>query len=163
MLFITHMLNESYKNRLKELAGLTNETVTLNATQGRSDQGTLSWYAEMYLLGLSSDIINTLDQAVQQENVINLAISKGASKMVSNSLVTKLIATSKTQQNEPEEYTFSLTVDFTKGASTAASITLKGVTNHLTLNSTHSADDIKTFTQNIVDYFLNSVKINQNK
>ena len=150
-------LSEIYKNRLKTLAGLS-EDISLKATNGRSESGTFSWYAEEYLLNLATNIINTLDHAIQNEHTNNLSISKSASKMVSNSLVTKLIVTGQAT----DEYIFSLTADFQKAGATVASITSKGITNHLTLNSTHSAEDIKSFTQNIVEYFLNSVKINSN-
>lgn len=155
-------LSEIYKNRLKQLAGL-NEDISLQATQGRSEKGTFSWYAEEYLLNLSTSILNTLDSAFQAQHQFNLSISKSASKMVSNSFVTKLIiANNIIQTVKPEEYTFSLIADFQKEGATIASITSGGVTNHLTLNSTHSYADIQAFTQNIVEYFLNSVKINQN-
>lgn len=142
-------------NIQKYIKAIFNEDISLTATQGRSDKYTFSWYAEEYLLNLSTSIINTLDHAIQNGQM-NLSISRSGSKMVSNSIVTKLTV------SQSDEYTFSLTADFQKEGATVASITSKGVTNHLTLNSTHSAEDIKEFTQNIVEYFLNSVKINSN-
>ena len=156
-------LSHIYKNRLKELAGISiiSENVVLKANNGRSDSGTLSWYAEEYLLNLASQIITSLDEEFKKENLFKLSISQSSSIMASNSLVTKLTAIKNNDNKIKEDFTFSLTVNFTKNASTEASITTKGITNHLTLNSTHSADDISNFIQNILEYFLNSTKTNQ--
>lgn len=154
------MLSELYRNKLKNLAGIVKEDVTLVATDGRSDEKTLSWYAEEYLLSLSSDVINELDKAVKSEPSLTLSISRGASKMVSNTLVTKLIINGNANgKTIDDEFILTLSVNLEQNANTTASITTKGITNHLNLNSKHSAEDLNKFRAEISEYILNSIKI----
>ena len=62
------MLNESYKNRIKFLAGLiSEEEIVLTSDSGRSDDDTLGWYSEDYLLVLGSNILTDLDNEIKKK------------------------------------------------------------------------------------------------
>lgn len=155
-------ISEGYKKRLMQLSGnFINEVVKLTATQGRSGAGTLSWYAEEYLLNLGSIVLTNLDNAVQQELNMKLAMSKGATKMVANSLATKLFVhgNSKEGQTINSEFILTLNVNFEQGSNTAGTVSYKGTTDTFNLNSKHSESDMTLFTSEIVNHILNTIKI----
>lgn len=139
---------------------IVNENVKLTATQGRSGTGTLSWYAEEYLLNLGSTILTNLDESVQKELNMKLQMSRSFTKMVANSLVTKLIVdgVSKTGQKINSEFVLTLNVNFESGGNTASSISYQGTTDTLNLNSKHSEEDMSLFMRNIISYILNTIK-----
>jgi hypothetical protein len=154
-------LSESYKRRIMKLSGARiDEDVTLTASQGRSDSGTLSWYAEEYLLNLGSSTLTALDDAVKKELGMKLAMSKSFTKMVSNSLVTKLFVQKEGESgaNEGYEFLLSLNVNFEQGGNTSSTITYKGTTDALNLNSKHSGDDLSIFITEIINHILNIVR-----
>jgi hypothetical protein len=160
-------LTETYKNRLKQLSGIkdiknvVSESIDFIANEGRSESGTLSFYAEEYIINLGERIINSLYETIKNQKELNLSISKSSSKMVSNNLVTKLLINNITDKNDISEYKFVLNVVLSKNGSTNAFITFKGTTSTITLNSTHSSQDINSFIKNVVEYFLNSYTINK--
>ena len=138
-----------------------NESVKLTATHGRSGTGTLSWYAEEYLLNLGSIVLTNLDGAVQNELKMKLAMSKSSTKMVSNSLVTKLIVDGVTENGKKVDSEFVLTfnVNFEQNGNTAGTVTYKGTTDTFNLNSKHSESDMTLFISEIVNHVLNTIKI----
>lgn len=142
-----------------ELSGTRiDEKVTLTAGQGRSDSGTISWYAEEYLLNLGSNILTSLDEAVQKELRMKLAMSKSSTKMVSNSLVTKLFVQNSNSGNE-FEFMLTLNVNFEQGGNTSSTVTYKGTTDTFNLNSQHSGSDASLFMSEITNHILNTVRI----
>jgi len=155
-------LSEVYKKRLKELSGVfLNENVKLTSNQGRSGAGTLSWYAEEYLLNLGSTILTELDESIQQELNMKLSMSKSSTKMVSNSLVTKLFVDGSSEAGQPinPEFTITLNVNFEQGGNTAGTVTYMGTTDTFNLNSKHSESDMTLFIGGMVSHVLNTIKI----
>lgn len=145
-----------------ELSGTRiDERVTLEANQGRSDSGTLSWYVEGYLLNAGSNILTALDEAVQNELKMKLAMSKSSTKMVSNSLVTKLFVqgTGQSGAGQGLEFMLTLNVNFEQGGNTSATVTYKGTTDSFNLSSKHSGNDMSLFSREITGHILNLVKI----
>ena len=155
------IISENYKQRLLTLSGLISENIKLTSISGRSDKGTLSWYVEEYILNLSSDIINNLDKQIEIEPGLDLFLVKNASNISSNSLTTKLITKGKLDNiDTEEEYILSTMVNFETSSNTTVSISNKGINNNFTLSSKHSVTDLETFKSNIVNYFMNSIKLN---
>jgi len=160
------MISEGYKKRLMELSGaiprsVINENVKLTAGQGRSGAGTLSWYAEEYLLNLGSIVLTKLDESIQKELNMKLSMSRSSTKMVSNSLVTKLIVdgTSKSGQKINPEFVLTINVNFEQGGNTAGTITYQGTTDTFNLNSKHSESDMSLFIGEMVNHILNTIRI----
>ncbi len=152
-------ISKKYKNNLKRLAGLIQENVEFKAeAAGRSESGTLSWYAEEYILNTAESIVNSLDSEIIQIGA-TLQISKQATKIASNTFSTKLIVVNQTENNEPVEFLLTISVNFEQNSNTAISITLKGVTNKFTMNSKHSASDLQDLKTEVVNSFLNSLSL----
>lgn len=153
------IISEKYKRNLKRLAGLIQETVEFKAeTQGRSEPGTLSWYAEEYILNTSESIVNSLDSKITENNLV-LQISKSSTRISSNTFSTKLIIVNPNENNEPIEFLLTVSVNFEQNSNTAVSITLKGVTNKFTMNSKHSSSDLEDLKTEVVNSFLNSLTL----
>ena len=176
-------ISQSYKNRLLELSGLPvmqipvsdkitqnkpskstkihvlNENIQLKSTGGRSEAGTLSWFTEEYLLNFSQDIINSLDFEIStnHENLV-LQISKGATKIQSNTFFTKLNVKSSVD-NSISEFSLSVSVNFEQNSNTVASVTIKGVTNHFSMNSKHSSTDLDNLKNQVIENFVNSIDL----
>jgi hypothetical protein len=160
-------LNESYKNRIKSLAGINNvlfeNQVTLTAEGGgRSDENTLSWFIEEYLLKLGTSVVNTLDKLVDSNPESKLLLSKGSTKITSNNLVIKLII-KNTKKSSDEEFLLTLSVDLETTSNTVCAVKYKGVINKFNLSSKHSSLDLNLFISEITDYFLNSIKLTSEK
>lgn len=143
------MINESHIKRMKSLAGIINEGITLTAEQGRSGQGTLGWYVEEYLLALCSSLISTLDAACTTKG-LTLAIRKGQTTINENVLATKLLV-----QNTGAEIMLTGTVNLESASSTTITFTAGGMTNKFDLSSKHSSQDRQTFIENATANMLN--------
>lgn len=153
------IISEKYKNNLKRLAGLIQENIEFKAeTNGRSEEGTLSWYAEEYILNISEQIVNYLDSEINKLGSI-LQISKSSTKIASNTFTTKLNVINENENNEPVEFLLAVSVNFEQNSNTVISITLKGVTNKFTMNSKHSASDLEDLKREAINSFLNSLTL----
>ncbi len=153
------IISEKYKKNLKRLAGLIKEGVEFKAeTNGRSESGTLSWYAEEYILNTAELIINSLDLEITNLGSV-LQISKQATKISSNTFSTKLTVTNPNEISEPIDFLLTVSVNFEQNSNTAVSITLKGVTNKFTMNSKHSQSDLEGLKNEVVNSFLNSLSL----
>jgi hypothetical protein len=155
------MIKESYKNRIKKLAGLiSEEEVKLSANTGRSDDGTLSWYSENYLLDLGSKILSELDNIVEKDNSLTLKLLKSSTKMNANSLFISLSISGYIGEKEIDEnFEITLSVQFSNDSNTVSSVNYRGVTNRFNLNSKHSSDDLKMFVSEVTDNIMNSIKL----
>ena len=144
------ILSESFKNRLKNLAGIVNEIKLIpDDTSGRSNPNTLSWFTEEYLLNLSSIIITSLDNSLKN-NGINLAISQGNTKIQQNTVVTKLIV------NNTINLLFTALVAFNSGANTVITISIPGGnTQQFNLNAQHTESAVNDLVQEIITYVQN--------
>lgn len=133
------MINESYKNRIKLLAGL-NEEIRLvsSSSNGRSDSGTLGYYVEQYLLDLTSQILNTINSKYS-----NIQIDRSSTKITENTVITSFII-------ENKKFLMTSVVVFEKNSNTSVSITNDGKTEEFNLSSKHSNSDIKLFMQEIL-------------
>jgi hypothetical protein len=158
---IFKMINESLKNRLKELAGILNEdTIKLSSSTGRSGEETLSFYSEDYLLNLGSKILTSLDNEIQEEEGLTLQMSQSSTKINANSLFIKLNVVGNYQEIKlNEEFEITLTVQFSDNSNTIVAIDYKGLINKFNLNSKHSTEDLDKFESEIVQNILNSIKI----
>jgi len=154
-------ISEQYKNHLIKLAGLVKENVQFKATQGRSEERTLSWYCEEYILDFAEDIVNTLDFNISKMEGYLLQISKGYTKISSNTFSTKLNIKKTDNSIEPFEFLLTITVNFEQNSNTTVSVTLKGVTNKFTMNSKHSEADLFDLKNQAVNSFLNSITLIQ--
>lgn len=153
------IISEKYKKNLKRLAGLIKEGVEFKAeTNGRSESGTLSWYAEEYILNTAELIVNSLDLEIINLGSV-LQISKQATKISSNTFSTKLTVTNPNESSEPIDFLLTVSVNFEQNSNTAVSITLKGVTNKFTMNSKHSQSDLEGLKNEVVNSFLNSLSL----
>jgi len=155
------MINESLKNRLKELAGILNEdTIKLSSSTGRSGEETLSFYSEDYLLNLGSKILTSLDNEIQEEEDLILQMSKSSTKINANSLFIKLNVVGNYQEIKlNEEFEITLTVQFSDNSNTVVAIDYKGFINKFNLSSKHSTEDLEKFESEIVQNILNSIKL----
>lgn len=155
------MINESYKNRIKNLAGIISEdNVKLNSDTGRSDKETLGWYSEDYLLNLGSEILTDIDNKVEKNNSLNLKLLKSSTKISSNSLFINIIISGELDGRDVnEEFDIVLTVQFINDSNTVASINFKGVISRFNLNSKHSYEDLKLFKNEIVENIFNSINL----
>lgn len=154
------MISKDNKYRFKQLAGIIQEGVRLvSDAAGRSDNNTLSYYVEEYLLNTCSMIITRLDQ-VLSNNGYHVAISQGNTKMQENSLATKIIVSSPGKNDQSKEYLITAMVNFEQGANTAFSVSHGGLTEKFNLNSKHTSNDVALFSQEIITYFSNSLKSN---
>lgn len=153
-------LSESYKKRIAELAGLKEE-ITLTANTGRSDEDTLSWYVEQYLLKLGGDVLTYLDGFIKSKPESNLILSKSTTKISSNTLVINIMIEKTEKDGKKEEFPFMIvfSVNVETDSNTTASVTYKSVTNKFNLNSKHSDDDLEKFKNEIVDNIINSIAI----
>jgi hypothetical protein len=155
------MINESLKNRLKQLAGILNEdTIKLSSSTGRSGEETLSFYSEDYLLNLGSKILTSLDNEIQEEEDLILQMSKSSTKINANSLFIKLNVVGNYQEIKlNEEFEITLTVQFSDNSNTVVAIDYKGLINKFNLSSKHSSEDLEKFESEIVQNILNSIKL----
>lgn len=152
------IISEKYKKNLKRLAGLVQENIEFKTTtNGRSENGTLSWYAEEYILNLSEQIVNSLDSEISKIEGSVLQISESSTKISSNTFITKLNV--KSNNIEPVEFLLSVSVNFEQNSNTAISITVKGITNKFTMNSKHSLSDLDGLKLETVNSFLNSLSL----
>ena len=153
------IISKKYKNNLQRLAGLVQENIEFKATKGRSEQGTLSWYAEEYLLNLAQQIVNSLDIEISKEEGTVLQISESATKIASNTFTTKLTVKNTNTNAKPVEFLLAIAVNFEQNSNTAISVTLKGVTNKFTMNSKHSSSDLVNLKNEAINSFLNSLTL----
>lgn len=155
------MVNESYKNRIKKLAGIISENdVVLKADNGRSDKDTLSWYSEDYLLNLGSDILTMLDDEIDKNENLTLSLIKSSTRITANSLFINIkIQGEINEKPVDEEFDITLTVQFESDSNTVGSVSYRGVVNKFNLSSKHSSEDLEKFKLEIVDNVLNSLKI----
>jgi len=154
-------LSESYKSKLKSLAGVISENVEFKATQGRSETGTLSWYAEEYILNFAEDVVNSLDQEILQQQEYILQISKGETKIASNTFTTQLNIAKHDPHFKTLEFLLTIAVNFEQNSNTTASITLSGVTTKFSMNSKHSAADLNNLKQQVITAFTNAISQKQ--
>jgi hypothetical protein len=155
------MINEFYKNRIKFLAGLiSEEEIVLTSNSGRSDEDTLGWYSEDYLLVLGSDILTYLDDNIKNEEGLILNLLKSSTKLDGNSLFINIKVNGDINEKElSEEFDLTLTVKFSENSNTVASISYRGTNNKFNLSSKHSSKDLETFKSNIVNNVMNSIKL----
>ncbi len=153
------IISKKYKNNLQRLAGLVQENIEFNSTNGRSETGTLSWYAEEYILNLAKQIVNSLDIEISKVEGSILQISKSATKIASNTFTTKLNVRNTNQIEEPVEFLLTISVNFEQNSNTSLSVTLKGVTNKFTMNSKHSLSDLENLKNEVINSFLNSLTL----
>lgn len=153
------IISKKYKNNLKRLAGLVQENIEFKATIGRSETGTLSWYAEEYILNLAKQIVNSLDVQISQTEGSVLQISKSSTKISSNTFTTKLNIKNTNTSEEPVEFLLTVSVNFEQNSNTAISITTKGVTNKFTMNSKHSLSDLEGLKNEAINSFTNSLTL----
>lgn len=156
-------ITKQYRNKLKSLAGLISENIEFKAANGRSEVGTLSWYAEEYILNFAELIVNSLDQEILQQNEYILQISQSQTKIASNTFTTQLNITKNEQNFKPLEFLLTIAVNFEQNSNTTVSITLKGVTNKFSMNSKHSLNDLNNLKQEVITAFTNSIKLTQNQ
>jgi hypothetical protein len=155
------MISESYKNRIKILSGILKEdNIELKSNTGRSDEDTLGWFSESYLLNLGSEILTDIDNKIEKDSLLNLQLLKSSTKLISNSLFIKMIITGDYEGNSiNEDFDLVLTVQFTNDSNTVASINFKGIISRFNLNSKHSSKDLELFKNEIIDNIFNSLKI----
>jgi hypothetical protein len=166
-------LNKIYKNRLLELAGIIkkrdnknilNEDIELKATTGRSDEGTLSFYIEEYLLNLGANILTNLDNLINNTEYLKLVLKKSETRIISNSLILKLFVQDKEGQNKiNEEIMLTISVNLESNSNTTTSIKYKNINNKLNLTSKHSLNDLTTYITDVCENILNSVYLNLQK
>jgi len=137
------IISKKYKNNLQRLAGLVQENIEFNSTNGRSETGTLSWYAEEYILNLAKQIVNSLDIEISKVEGSILQISKSNTNQI----------------EEPVEFLLTISVNFEQNSNTSLSVTLKGVTNKFTMNSKHSLSDLENLKNEVINSFLNSLTL----
>ena len=147
------IISKKYKNNLKRLAGLVQENIEFKATIGRSETGTLSWYAEEYILNIAKQIVNSLDTQISQIEGSILQISKSSTKIASNTFTTKLNVRNTNLNQEPVEFLLTVSVNFEQNSNTAISVTTKGVTNKFTMNSKHSLSDLEFKKELVASFF----------
>ena len=155
------MINEFYKNRIKFLAGLiSEEEIVLTSNSGRSDDDTLGWYSEDYLLVLGSNILTDLDNEIKKKENLTLNLLKSSTKLDANSLFINIKINGEIDEKElEEEFDLTLTVKFSDNSNTVASISYRGTNDKFNLSSKHSSKDLETFKSNIVVNIMNSIKL----
>ena len=154
------LLNEEYKQRIQQLAGILSEDVALKATSGRSDAGTLSWYAEQYLLRIGGEILSLLDNEVEKNPNLILSLSKSSTRIMSNSLVIKLIIEGNIKGRAvKEEFNLVLSVNIETDSNTVASVVYKGFSNKSNLSSKHSSKDLDLFKNEVVENIISSIEL----
>lgn len=135
------MISHSSKNRFQSLAGILKENVSLiPSTEGRSDQGTLSWFVEQYIIGLCEKIITNVDDKTTEIGS-EIAISQSSTKMNENSFSTILIYDNK-------KILLTALVNFNQNASTSISVNNK----QFILKTHHSAIDVNTLIEDVSKY-----------
>mgnify|MGYP003644714776 CR=1 FL=1 len=159
------MLNEYYIKRIKSLAGIISENnVELSSETGRSDEGTLSWYSEQYLLNLGSEILNEIDKVADKDESLSLKLIKKSTKINQNSLFINVILSKMLDGSvQDDEFDLVLTVQFSNDSNTVASTNYKGVDSRFNLNSKHSSEDLSLFKNEVVDNIFNSIKLSSKK
>lgn len=155
------LLSESYKNKLKSLAGVISENVEFKATQGRSELGTLSWYAEEYILNFAELLVNSLDQEILQQQEYILEISRSQTKIAANTFNTQLNIKKTDPNFKALEFLLTIAVNFEQGSNTTVSITKSGVTTKFSMSSKHSAADLQNLKQQVITAFTNSIQETQ--
>lgn len=154
------IISKNYKNNLKRLAGLVQENIEFKAEiLGRSESGTLSWYAEEYILNIAKEIVNTLDVEISKIDGFILQISQSGTKISSNTFTTKLNVKNSNENEEITEFLLTITVNFEQNSNTVISITVKGVTNKFVMNSKHSASDLNDLKNQAITSFINSLTL----
>lgn len=155
------MISESYKNRIKVLSGILKEdNIELKSDTGRSDEDTLGWFSESYLLKLGSDILTSIDNEIEKDKSLNLKLLKSSTKLISNSLFIDInISGNFEEKLIDENFDLVLTVQFANDSNTVASINFKGIISRFNLNSKHSSKDLELFKNEIIDNIFNSLKI----
>ena len=153
------IISNKYKNNLKRLAGLVQENIEFQATKGRSETGTLSWYAEEYILNLAEQIVNSLDVEISKTEGFVLQISESATKIASNTFATKLNVKNNNSAEALTEFMLTVSVNFEQNSNTAVSVTVKGVTSKFTMNSKHSLSDLNDLKNEAINSFLNSLTL----
>jgi hypothetical protein len=155
------MISESYKNRIKVLSGILKEdNIELKSDTGRSDEDTLGWFSESYLLNLGSDILTSIDDEIEKDKSLNLKLLKSSTKLNSNSLFINININGDFEGNLIDEnFDLVLTVQFANDSNTVASINFKGIISRFNLNSKHSSKDLELFKNEIIDNIFNSLKI----
>lgn len=154
------IISEQYKKNLKRLAGLVQENIEFKTTtHGRSEAGTLSWYAEEYILNFAELVVNALDTKFAEVDGKTLQISASSTKIAANTFTTKLIIVNHNTNDKPIDFLLSISVNFEQNSNTTASITIKGVTNKFAMNSKHSLTDLETLKNQIVDSVINSLTL----
>lgn len=155
------MISESYKNRIKVLSGILKEdNIELKSDTGRSDEDTLGWFSESYLLNLGSDILTSIDDEIEKDKSLNLKLLKSSTKLNSNSLFINININGDFEGNLIDEnFDLVLTVQFANDSNTVTSINFKGIISRFNLNSKHSSKDLELFKNEIIDNIFNSLKI----
>ncbi len=154
------IISNNYKNNLKRLAGLVQESIEFKAeTLGRSESGTLSWYAEEYILNIAKQIVNSLDVEINKTDGLILQISQGATKISSNTFTTKLNVKNTNINEELTEFLLTISVNFEQNSNTVISVTVEGVTNKFVMNSKHSASDLNDLKNQAINSFINSLTL----
>jgi len=133
------MLNETYKNRIKYLAGLKEGVQLISGDQnGRSDAGTLGYYVEQYLLDLTSQILNAISS-----KYTDVQIDKSSAKISENTLII-------TFNIQNQKFLMTSMVSFEKNSNTSVSITNNNKTEEFNLSSKHNKSDIELFIKEIM-------------
>mgnify|MGYP001303180538 CR=1 FL=1 len=159
------MISDSYIRRVKSLAGIICEdNVELKSKTGRSDEGTLGWFSEDYLLSIGSKILNGIDSRVDNNEGLILKLLKSSTKISANSLFINIIISGEMDgESVEEEFDIVLTVQFSNDSNTVASTNYKGVNSRFNLNSKHSSEDLDLFKDEIVENIFNSIKLSRVK
>lgn len=154
-------LSESYIRQLKRLSGIRLDEIELKATSGRSEEGTLSYYVEDYILNIGEMVINSLGDKVKETQVMELVIEQGSVKISQNSL---LIAFRIEDRSNPKniartDYSLSISVNLESSSSTVAVLKYGTLNDEFNLQSKHSFGDVSDFVSEIVNRVVNVQKI----
>ena len=157
------MLSENFKKRLQNLSGIKNlnEKVELLANSGRSEKGTLGFFVEEYILNLGSIILEDLDNSISQIPNTKLIVFQGENKILNNvlNLSFELQQNTSSSQTDKTNFNLSLMVNMENGLKTIAILKYETINDQFNLDSKHSLQDIKDFSNEIKTRVLNIKKL----
>lgn len=154
-------LTEAYIQRMKRLSGIRLDEIELRATNGRSPEGTLSFYVEEYILNVGERILNSLDPKIKETQVMDLSIGSGTVKISQNSLLIPFRIEDKSNPKNVSatDYSLSISVNLEGASNTVASLKYGTLNDEFNLQSKHSTKDVDDFIGEIVKRVINVQKI----
>lgn len=154
-------ISESYINRLQKLSGIILEKIELRASSGRSEEGTLSYFIEDYILNIGENFINLLDIEVNKNNSLVLEIQNGSIKISQNSLVIpfKIKNTENPNDIKITDYSLSIFVNIESSGNTVATLKYGTLNDEFNLQSKHSFKDVSDFIGEIIQRTMNVQQI----